>query len=230
MRFLLILIFVASSLLSGEEIFATFDVIANKSTKLAMQSSGIVSEINVKIGDKVKAGQLLARLDSSSEQIALNLAKKSIEFAKSSFQKIQNVKTVTSKQSFDEAKFNYDKAILEGARLEDMISKKNLYAPFDGVIVSKLVEVGDGVGAIVQPLFIMQSFPEVKLLIGIDSKYSSKVKLNDEFRFEFENKKYSTRISNIYPNIEPKNQKIYLEAITTGLKVGDFGEGILVVN
>ncbi|BCX79449.1 efflux RND transporter periplasmic adaptor subunit [Campylobacter sp. 19-13652] len=217
------------SVLLSQEIFATFDVIAAKSASLATEASGVVKFIAVKAGDRVSQGDLLARLDTSSEEIALELAKSALSFAKSSFEKAKNARSVNSKQSFDEASFNLKQAELNVARLEDAISKKSLKAPFDGIIVDKMVEVGEGVGAISKPLFTLQEYPQVKLLIGVSAKYASDVTLGDEFKFNHKGKTKTAKITAIRPNINPKNQKIYLEALTKELVVGEFGEGVLVI-
>lgn len=212
-----------------QEIFATYDVIAKQEAKLAMQSSGIVIQMHADVGDVVKKGDLLASLDTSSEEIALELANAAFEFAQSSFDKAKTAKSVSSKQSFDEAKFNFEQAKIRLKQIKDVISKKRLIAPFDGIIAARFVDVGDGVAAISQPLFLLQSHPEVKLLIGIDASYAFKVKLKDEFKFIKDKKEFLVKIDTIAPNINPANQKIYLHATTSGLLVGDFGEGYLVI-
>lgn len=217
------------SALFSQEIFATFDVVANKSAKLVMQASGVVSFVGVNVGDMVKQGDLLARLDTSSDEIALELAKSALNFANSSFEKVKSAKSVSSKQSFDEASFNLKQAQLNVKRLEDAISKKSLKAPFNGIVSDKMVEVGDGVVALASPLFVVQSYPEVKLLIGINSKYADAVKLGDEFKFNHNKVAKTVKITAIRPNIDPKNQKIYLEALSNDLLVGEFGEGVLVI-
>lgn len=225
----IVLIFVLASSLFGGEIFATFDVVPVKSAKLAMQSSGIVASVSANVGDMVKKGDVLARLDSSSEEIALELAKTAFAFAVSSFEKVKSAKSVSSKQSFDEARLRLDEARLNVKKIEDMIDKKSLKAPFDAIIADKFIEVGDGVAQVAQPLFLIQSYPKNKLLIGIGSAHMGLVKIGDEFKFIQHGKPKSVQITAIHPNINPKNQKFYVEAICDGLTVGEFGEGSVVV-
>lgn len=226
-KILLLLLFFA--FLHAKEIFATYDVVAKQEARLALQSSGVVFKIYSDVGDMVKKGDTLASLDTSSEEIALELANAALEFAKSSFEKVKNAKSVSSKQSFDEAKFNLAQAAIKVKQIQDAISKKRLIAPFDGVIAARFVEVGDGVGAISQPLFLLQSYPQVKLLIGVDSSYAFKVGLKDEFKFIKNGKEFVVKIDAIAPNINPSNQKFYLHATSSGLLVGDFGEGHVVI-
>jgi RND family efflux transporter MFP subunit len=58
-----------------ETVLATGQVVSNTDLSLAFNSAGIVKSLKVKIGDKVVAGQVLATLDSGSEQAALTSAR-----------------------------------------------------------------------------------------------------------------------------------------------------------
>ena len=70
------LLFLLISLnLFADSVYASFDVVAQKSAKLSLQSFGIVNKINVDIGKKVKKNDILLELDSSIEQIGLDDAK-----------------------------------------------------------------------------------------------------------------------------------------------------------
>ena len=58
-----------------ETVLATGQVVSNTDLSLAFNSAGIVKSLKVKVGDKVTAGQVLATLDSQSEQAALTSAR-----------------------------------------------------------------------------------------------------------------------------------------------------------
>lgn len=87
--------------LKAEEIYASFDVLAQNQSKLSLQSAGIVKAIYVNVNDKVKKDQVLLKLEDSSEQIALKLAQNeyklatlALEHAKSSLEKFKKVQEV----------------------------------------------------------------------------------------------------------------------------------------
>lgn len=90
--------------LKAEEIYASFDVLAQNQSKLSLQNAGIVKAIYVNINDKVKKDQVLLKLEDSSEQIALKLAQNeyklatlALEHAKSSLEKFKKVQEVIDK-------------------------------------------------------------------------------------------------------------------------------------
>jgi len=58
-----------------ETVLATGQVVSNTDLNLSFNSSGTVKSIKVKVGDKVKAGQVLATLDSQAESAALTSAR-----------------------------------------------------------------------------------------------------------------------------------------------------------
>lgn len=221
-------------------VYASFDVVAKNSSKLAMQSIGIVDKIYVDVGDRVKKGDVLLELKNESEQIMLQkaqndlkLALTSKDHAKSTLDKFDNVRNVTSKQVYENAKFDFDSASLKAQSAQiaiknakDMLDKKVLKAPYNGVISAKFIDVAEGVSGSAQPLFAMFSYPEVKLVLSFDEKYKNIVKVGQKFIYSVDDKKDQVaKIDMIYPRIDEKTRKIYAEVYTTNLTPGAFGEG-----
>ena len=228
---------------ASEEIFADFEVYAKQSSKLAFESSGKVDKIFVDVSSHVKKGDTLASLDQTSLDIALKkaktdlaLAKNANEFAKSTFNKFSQVKDVTSKQEFDEVKYKFDEAALRVQAAEiailnadDHLKKALLKAPFDGVIASKNVELGESASSL-QPAFVLNS-EEAKILIAIDEKYANLVKVGDTFKFKLDatSEEKEVKIALIYPEIKRETRKFYAEAYDVGMKPGMFGQGKVII-
>ena len=66
---------------------ATGTVRSNQTTNVSWQTSGRIGELLVKVGDKVKAGQSLAKLDEKSLSQALILARSDLVTAKRNLEK-----------------------------------------------------------------------------------------------------------------------------------------------
>lgn len=237
----IVFLMLAFQFVFGEEIYASFNVEAVKQSKLSLESVGLVSEIFVEVGQKVKKGELLLSLDTKSEIIAVQNAELSYKLALVEFQNIQSkmekikeVKAVIDKQSyedmrtrFDAANLNLQKAKVNVEYAKNILSKKELRAPYNGIIAKKFVEVAEGVGGVAQPLMEIFSYPQSKLVLSFDEKYKDKVKIGDEFLYKFEQNstEFKGKISLIYPSIEVKTRKIYAEVETSNLTPGLFGEG-----
>ncbi|MBZ7933004.1 efflux RND transporter periplasmic adaptor subunit [Campylobacter sp. RM13744] len=243
MKIFLILIF-SFNVIFAEEIYASFNVEASRQSKLAIEGIGIVSQIPITIGQKVKKGDLLIALDQTSEKIALENAKNSYNLAlaqyentKSKMKKINSVQDVIDKQSYEDMKtqFNIASLNLTKAKInidyyKNILEKKELRAPYDAIVSNKFIQIGEGVGGVAQPLVEIFSYPQSKLILSFDEKYKDKVKIGDEFIYKLDqsNNQIKGKISLIYPSIEVKTRKIYAEVEASGLTPGLFGEGKII--
>lgn len=231
--------------LMAKELYASFNVEALNQSKLSLESIGIVKEIKVKISDHVKKGDVLLSLDTSKEEIALQNAQNDYKLAlakfnniKSKMTKFAQVQNFIDKQSYEDIKTEFNianlelqKAKINIAYYKNLIDKKILKAPYDGIISDKTIQVGEGVAGVNQILFKIFSYPEVKLILSFDEKYKDEVKLNQEFIYKIEGKEqtFKGKISLIYPSIDVKTRKIYAEAKAQNLTPGLFGEGKIII-
>ena len=243
-KILLFLLSAAVALCAQDKIYASFDVTAAKDAQLALKAVGIIKTVNVEIGSAVKRGDVLLELENESEKLAVKLAQNDLEsaqtakaHAKSVLDKFKLVQSVSSKQTFENAEFDFKNAALAENRAhlalnlaQKRLEDTRLLAPFDGTISSKSIEVGEGVGGVAQKLMSIFSYPDVKLKLSFDEKFKDRVKIGSEFIYKLdgENEERRGKISLIYPTIDTKNGKIYAEVQARNLTPGLFGEGYIV--
>ena len=243
-KILLFLLSAAVALCAQDKIYASFDVTAAKDAQLALKAVGIIKTVNVEIGSAGKRGDVLLELENESEKLAVKLAQNDLEsaqtakaHAKSVLDKFKLVQSVSSKQTFENAEFDFKNAALAENRAhlalnlaQKRLEDTRLLAPFDGTISSKSIEVGEGVGGVAQKLMSIFSYPEVKLKLSFDEKFKDRVKIGSEFVYKIdgENEERRGKISLIYPTIDAKNGKIYAEVQARNLTPGLFGEGYIV--
>ena len=243
-KILLFLLSAAVALCAQDKIYASFDVTAAKDAQLALKAVGIIKTVNVEIGSAVKRGDVLLEHENESEKLAVKLAQNDLEsaqtakaHAKSVLDKFKLVQSVSSKQTFENAEFDFKNAALAENRAhlalnlaQKRLEDTRLLAPFDGTISSKSIEVGEGVGGVAQKLMSILSYPEVKLKLSFDEKFKDRVKIGSEFVYKIdgENEERRGKISLIYPTIDTKNGKIYAEVQARNLTPGLFGEGYIV--
>lgn len=67
---------------------ATGNIVSKQETNLSFQESGIVKAVAVKVGDKVKAGSVLAMLDDTALQTSLAQAEDSLKAAQTALDKL----------------------------------------------------------------------------------------------------------------------------------------------
>lgn len=143
-----------------------------QSIELAAPVTGAVNQVLVHRGDRVIKGQVLATLESGTEQAAMNLARfksqmlgpaqlatQKIEFGRRKFNRRRDMaaeKLIPQQEKDDaEAEFKLAEAELavanenrEVARLEylqqnSVLSLRTLRSPFDGVVVDQLAHPGE---------------------------------------------------------------------------------------
>ncbi len=243
-KILLFLLSAAVALCAQDKIYASFDVAPAKDAQLALKAVGIVKAVNVEIGSAVKRGDVLLELENESEKLAVKLAQNDLEsaqtakaHAKSVLDKFKLVQSVSSKQAFENAEFDFKKAALAENRAhlalnlaQKRLEDTRLLAPFSGTISGKSIEVGEGVGGVAQKLMLIFSYPDVKLKLSFDEKFKDRVKIGSEFIYKLdgENEERRGKISLIYPTVDTKNGKIYAEVQAQNLTPGLFGEGYIV--
>jgi HlyD family secretion protein len=142
---------------------ATGALSAVRTVQVGTQVSGQVAAIYVDFNDRVRKGQLLARIDPTLQQQAVQDAQAGLERAQAQLALAQ-AEYARNKQLFDakivtasefgavESNFSVQQANVKSARIALERAQKNLgytaiYAPIDGVIVERNVDVGQTVAA-----------------------------------------------------------------------------------
>ncbi|MCD6653612.1 MAG: efflux RND transporter periplasmic adaptor subunit [Sulfurovum sp.] len=219
--------------MSAEEVYATFEVEAQKSANLAFSSSGIVQKVTVDVGSEVKKEDVLSTLQNDDLKVMLEGAQVALKYAKLDYDRQVKVKKIIDQSQFDQYAFKYENAKVQAAYQKSLLDKTVLRAPFDGVIYEKSLEEGDVVsGAMIRTLLKIQSAHERKLILEFDQKYHAKVKVGDLFKYKIDGdeKMHEGKISKIYPVVNMENRKVIAEVEAKDLMVGLFGEGTILIN
>jgi len=222
------LLFVIS--LFGESIYATFDVTAQKSAKVAFSNSGIVNEIFVDIGSIVNKGDTLATLKNDDVKAMLGIHETSLTYAKKDYDRQVKVKKIIDDAKFDKYESIYETAKAQVIYQKAILDKTILKAPFDGIVISKKIESGDLVTAQQgKTAFELQNKNERKLILQFDQKYYKNVKIGDTFSYKIDGdaSSYTGKIVKIYPYADTNTRKIKAEVFTENIIVGLFGDGYI---
>lgn len=118
------------------------------STALSFSVGGTIRQLNVKTGDRVSKGQLIATVDPSSLKNSYDMAHAARTQAEDAYQRY---KQLHDKGSLPDIKWVEVQSTLQEAVAAENIARKNLgdcnlYAPYSGVISEKYAEAGQNVG------------------------------------------------------------------------------------
>ncbi|MEX2325311.1 MAG: efflux RND transporter periplasmic adaptor subunit, partial [Gemmatimonadaceae bacterium] len=181
---------------------ATGKLGAVTTVQVGTQVSGQVSAIHVDFNDRVRKGQLIARIDPTLQQQAVRDALAGLERAQAERAQAQREYN-RNKQLFDrkvltEAEFNnaqYTLAIANASvksaqvtldRARQNLSYTSIYAPIDGIVVERNVDVGQTVAASLsapQLFLIANNLSQMQILASVDESDIGLIKDGQEVRF-----------------------------------------------
>jgi membrane fusion protein (multidrug efflux system) len=111
---------------------------------VSTELGGIVSEVGFQSGSEAKKGEVLLKLDSSSEEALLHTAEADLELARANVQRERDLaaRKVVSKQELDAAESTFGQKQGTVDNMRAFIAKKQVHAPFDGQLGIRQVNVG----------------------------------------------------------------------------------------
>lgn len=112
--------------------------------RLSFVSVGKVTEVSVKVGDQVKAGDILVALDTSILQAKVKEAQANLEAAQAQVRFLTRVKTDQVHLDQANAEVERMQALLDSANAV-LLAQSSLVAPFDGTIVSADISLAETV-------------------------------------------------------------------------------------
>lgn len=124
-----------------EELILSGEVKADEHAELSFQTSGKVSWVGVVEGESVKKGQALARLDTTSLSMDLQIADADLRAKAASLDKAyDDLQGKEDSETFEEietrtaAEANKDKAVYSHIKTQKSLANATLLAPFDGIV------------------------------------------------------------------------------------------------
>lgn len=128
----------------GVEVPAIGVLEARRGVDVSTSMPGLIQQIKFESGDRVTAGQPLVQLDADVERSNLAKAQASLKLAKADLERGESLLTTNniSKATLDQRQSEYEVAVADVASLAAQIEKKTIFAPFDGVLGIRKVNVG----------------------------------------------------------------------------------------
>jgi HlyD family secretion protein len=181
---------------------ATGALSAVTTVQVGTQVSGLLSSIYVDFNDRVKKGQLLARIDPTLQQQAvldaqagLIRAQADLERSKAEYDRNKTLfdQKVLTATEFNTAQYNYTVAqsSVKSAQVALDRARKNLsyteiHAPIDGVVVERNVDVGQTVAASLsapQLFLIANDLSQMQILASVDERDIGLIHEGQDARF-----------------------------------------------
>lgn len=175
---------------------------------ITAQAGGRLKQLLVKIGDRVGAGQAVARMEATqASQAQIQLAD-----AKTNFARMDELYKVggVSKAQWEQAKSAVDQAKLAyGNAAENTV----LRSPISGFVTAKNYDNGDMTSPQL-PVVVIQQIAPVKAVIGVSEQYYSYLKKGAAATLSVDalgEETFSGIVTNIFPTLDPVTHTVSTE-------------------
>ena len=175
---------------------------------IAAQAGGRLKQLLVKVGDRVGAGQAVARMEATqAAQAQIQLAD-----AKTNFARMDELYKVggVSKAQWEQAKSAVDQAKLAyGNAAENTV----LRSPISGFVTAKNYDNGDMTSPQL-PVVVIQQIAPVKAVIGVSERYYSFLKKGAAATLSVDalgEETFSGVVTNIFPTLDPITHTVSTE-------------------
>ncbi len=187
---------------------------SSKEAKLSFKVNGNINQLPIKVGDKVRRGQLIARIDATDYQVQVEQSKSNLLSAdtqiksaesqlinsRATYQRVEKLyeNNSVSLQDFEQAKSaletaeaNYEaakaQAAASGKQVEssqNQVAYSRLTAPFSGIITDIQVEENEFVGA-GTPIAMLNAESQPEVRVGIPEVMIANVKKGQKVDIHF---------------------------------------------
>lgn len=194
------------------------DIQGNVDTKQNLiiypEYSGVLTQVNVKSGQKVNKGQILARIDDGGLSNQLSQMETQATLAKTTFERQKNLwdKKIGSEIQFLQAKTNYEAQMKAVAQMRAQLGKTIVKAPFSGVIDEVITEKGQVVGP-GQQLMRIVNLSDMYVSANVPESFIGKIKVGAivDVQVKSTGKTYKGKVRQIGNYINPNNRNFSIE-------------------
>lgn len=196
-----------SSRVVSQEISFTGTVEAQVVNNIAPQQPLRIKEIRFDVGDHVKKGDLLVKLDNSS----LVQAKAQLDNAKKEYERTNELYEFggASKSEWDARRLQYEVA---QTAYNNLVENTRLISPISGIVTARNYDKGDMYAG--QPVLVIAQITPVKIMINVSEPLFSKVKKGMPVFITLDaygDEVFKGKIARVYPTINQATHTFQVE-------------------
>ncbi len=194
-------------------------IVANEATEIHPEVSGRITTLNVKEGQFVNKGALLAKLYDADLQAQMKKLEAQLEIAKvnenraAELVKIQGI----SRQEYDASALTVKNILADMEIIRTDIARTEVRAPFSGRLGLKEISPG----AYVTPASVIATINQtstLKIDFAVPEKYTSRVRMGQTVNFTVEGnaKNYTAKVAATESNVAVANRSLTVRAVVNG--------------
>lgn len=200
--------------------------------------NGVLTKVYVKEGQKVRKGEVLAKIDDGGLSQQLAQAEIQTNLAKTTFERQERLwnQKIGSEIQYLQAKSNYEAQAEAVNQIKQQIAKTVVRAPFSGIIDDVITDQGSVVNAGQTQLMRIVNLSDMYIKTDVPESYLNDVTVNKNVKVEFPvlGKTIDSKIRQVGNFINPANRTFKIEVavpnknkiikpnLTARLKINDY--------
>lgn len=168
---------------------------------IAAEASGVITSLNVNLGDVKSKGAVLATIDDKLKQLAVRKAKVDLDKLQKTLERYKNLfkgGTLTEQQ-LDDTQTMCDNAVLQLEQAEKQLADATIKAPITGIVSRKLFEKGEFVN-MGSPMLTMVDISRFKIKLNVSESNVYKLKTGD----------LALITTDVYPGVKMEGKVSYI--------------------
>ena len=193
---------ITNTFTSNIEPYATNNIVS--------QTAGRIVTINAEVGDKVRKGQLLAKMDE------VTLAKTRLQYINDSteFSRLSELYKIgaISQSDYDMAKLSLR---ITDKTYHNLLENTYLRSPINGVVTARNYDKGD-MYSMAQPIFVVEQIQPVKMLVNVSESLFTQVHEGMEFDITvdaYPDEAFKGKVNLLYPTVNADTHTFPVEVI-----------------
>lgn len=204
---------------------------AEQEATVVSKVRGIIEEIYVEEGDRVQAGQVIAKIEDDQYQIEADRAKATLDRLYNEFQRNKELfeRELIAAETFQNSQYEYEsqKATYDLAALN--LKYTSVKSPISGVISRRFVKAGNMIGTD-QQMYRVTDFNPLQAILHIPEHEMSKIRKNQRSELRVDalpNEIFVGHVERISPIVDSETGTfkvtIYVDETRDMLRPGMFG-------
>jgi RND family efflux transporter MFP subunit len=176
--------------------------------------AGQIAELRVKPGQRVKAGEVIARLDDAVETVAVSQAKVAMKAAEAKLNRNEDLKKIISQAEYQDAQSAVESARLAVSAAEIALQRRVVHAPIDGIAGIVNVDTGDYV-TVSTPLVTIDDRSRLLVDFWVPERFTGLIRegqMVEARPIARPGKSYPGKIEAIDNRIDPASRTLHIRA------------------
>jgi len=163
---------------------ATTNLEAEREARVMAELAGQVTEVLVEEGDRVAAGQVLARIDGTREAIELRQVQSVLDRLDHDAKRNERLieRRMISREAYDQTHYEQDVQRAAAGLAQVTLRKTEIRAPYAGVVTRRWVKQGQWL-KLQEPAFDLADFDNLRARVNVPERASGLIKAGQPVAF-----------------------------------------------